>query len=410
MTDRGLPLADGAPACPFVAFEDDRDARATAPDHRHRCYAEVRPAPRALAHQEAYCLSSAFPVCPTFQDWARREAAQAKADAARDQGEVEAERPERPATADPGEPDQPAGRFDSMQRNPPRNWAAPPPWLSSRDEGPDEDDEPEVQAQPPVRGGGLAGSFADRLAGGSGGQGGSGDPGGGRAGSAGAGPGSAGAGPGSVGAGSDRQVPAPARWQGDVDSADDDGPDDDWDGRNAPTPRRARRTGRDDPFPPAPALPGPSWERPRRLEAFPTLKTRIGLPSLSLPPMLISVAALTLAAAALFFLPTILGLFGDEGGTGGSPSPSAATSGGPSGSAAAPTPTPGPTQLIYHVQGGDTMSKIADRFGVTLAALKEANRETIPNPDVLQIDQEVIIPVAAPTTLPGVSPSPTPAP
>ena len=70
---------DGAPACPFVAFEDDRDARATAPDHRHRCFAEARPAPRALAHQEAYCLSSAFPVCPTFQDWARREAATARA-------------------------------------------------------------------------------------------------------------------------------------------------------------------------------------------------------------------------------------------------------------------------------------------------------------------------------------------
>src|SRR5262245_30729571 len=74
MTERGLP-PDGAPACPFVAFEDDRDGRSTAPDHRHRCFAEPRPAPRALAHQEAYCLSSAFPVCPTFQDWARREAA-----------------------------------------------------------------------------------------------------------------------------------------------------------------------------------------------------------------------------------------------------------------------------------------------------------------------------------------------
>ena len=83
MTERVLPLADGASACPFVAFEDDRDERATVPDHRHRCYAEPRPAPRALAHQEAYCLSSAFPVCPIFQDWARREAARARADTAR---------------------------------------------------------------------------------------------------------------------------------------------------------------------------------------------------------------------------------------------------------------------------------------------------------------------------------------
>src|SRR5215207_7636160 len=75
MTERGLPSMDGAPACPFVAFGDDRDGRSTSPDHRHRCFAESPPAPRALAHQEAYCLSSAFPVCPVFQDWARREAA-----------------------------------------------------------------------------------------------------------------------------------------------------------------------------------------------------------------------------------------------------------------------------------------------------------------------------------------------
>ena len=31
---------DGAPACPFVAFGDDREARSTSPDHRHRCFAE----------------------------------------------------------------------------------------------------------------------------------------------------------------------------------------------------------------------------------------------------------------------------------------------------------------------------------------------------------------------------------
>src|SRR5215208_950655 len=80
MTERELPIADGAPACPFAALEYDRDVRAASPDHRHRCYAESQPAPRALAHQEAYCLSSAFPVCPTFQDWARREAARSRAE------------------------------------------------------------------------------------------------------------------------------------------------------------------------------------------------------------------------------------------------------------------------------------------------------------------------------------------
>src|SRR5215212_3355923 len=118
MTERGLPLADGAPACPFVAFEDDRDERASVPDHRHRCYAESRPSPRALAHQEAYCLSSAFPVCPTFQDWARREAARARSAAeAPPEDEVD------PFIA-PIVPDRPRRPGD-------RRWASPPPWSGS---------------------------------------------------------------------------------------------------------------------------------------------------------------------------------------------------------------------------------------------------------------------------------------
>ena len=112
MTDRGLPSADASSACPFVAFENERDERADRPDHRHRCYAEAEPAPRALAHQEAYCLSSAFPVCPTFQDWARREAARSRHDGP------------RPTESDA------AAIAAGPQRNPPRNWAAPPPWAS----------------------------------------------------------------------------------------------------------------------------------------------------------------------------------------------------------------------------------------------------------------------------------------
>src|SRR4029079_10018226 len=98
MPDRGLLLAEGAPASAFVAYSDDRDARSTSPDHRHRCFAESPPAPRALAHQEAYCLSSAFPVCPAFQDWARREAAHALA--AGDQAAA----PPPPAAATPPPP------------------------------------------------------------------------------------------------------------------------------------------------------------------------------------------------------------------------------------------------------------------------------------------------------------------
>ena len=142
MTDRGLPSADGSPACPFVALEDDRDARADRPDHRHRCFAEAQPAPRALAHQEAYCLSSAFPVCPTFQDWARREAAHAIPGAEGHDGEAAVAAASAAviggADDDPdddvdpwSQPPQEPPIEERPRRNPPRDWAAPPPWASS---------------------------------------------------------------------------------------------------------------------------------------------------------------------------------------------------------------------------------------------------------------------------------------
>ncbi len=66
---------EGHAACPFVAFEDDRDHRAESPDFRHRCFASAEPEPRALPHQERFCLSAAFAACPIFLDWARQEAA-----------------------------------------------------------------------------------------------------------------------------------------------------------------------------------------------------------------------------------------------------------------------------------------------------------------------------------------------
>jgi len=412
MTDRGLPIVDGAPACPFVAFEDDRDARATNPDHRHRCYAEVRPAPRALAHQEAYCLSSALPVCPTFQDWARREAAQAKAassaSAATAAGSGSPPPPPPPASGpgagfaaagdyeDNDEFDDWSGRGgsaggDSLGRNPPRNWAAPPPWVSSRD---DEDEEPpDIIPQPPVRGGGLAGSFADRLAGGPATS----------AGPAAVRPGPAHAGPAQPPAARASTPPGPT-------DADDD---DAWHGHpahaatSAPPPRE-RRPSRDARRAAAPAVPGPSWERPKRMEAYPTLKTRIGLPSINLSPILLGVMALALAAVAFFYLPTLLGLFGSPSEAGTSPSPSAGGSPALTAPPASPTPVPGPTQQIYLVQEGDTMSRIANRFSVPLQALIDANKDTIPNPDVLEIGQEVIIPTSAPTSLPDAGASPAP--
>jgi LysM repeat protein len=395
MSDRGLPIVDGAPACPFVAFEDDRDARAASPDHRHRCYAEVRPAPRALAHQEAYCLSSAFAVCPTFQDWARREAAQARPDEPAASGRrivtgPEPEPPDVPPSAPGGDrafaDEREADRSlddswavdDQPQRNPPRDWAAPPPWVAPAagvnapaDDGP----------VPPAAsgGGGLAGSFADRIAGG-------------------------------------RTDARPAAWQGGVRETSPEpmpsalvGHDDSSVYEPAPAARRTREHGRVDSSAP------PRWERPRRREAYPTLKTRMGLSHLAVPPVLLGVAAVVIAAVALFFLPALLGI-GNQPGASPSPTASGAASGSAAPSGAAPsetpaevTPVPGPTDQTYTVQPNDTMSKIAAKFGVPLQTLIDANKATVPNPNLLQIGQQLVIPAVAPTTIPGASPTSTPA-
>lgn len=254
------------------------------------------------------------------------------------------------------------------------------------------EDEPDAWPQPPAPGGGLAGSFADRLS-----------------------------------AGSTNRREAATTWRmhgrdapDDVDDEDEDeNGDDDEAVRSASASVRPRpqaspqrkpggRAGRDDRRPaPGPAM-GPSWERPRRMDAYPTLKTRVGLPSFSVPPILVGVVAVVLAAVALFLLPTLLGWFDNQPDTGAGPTPTATASAQPSGTPAPPTPTPGPTQQIYIVQAGDTMSRIANRFGVPLQTLIDANRETIPNPDVLEIGQEVLIPSVAPTALPDAGASASP--
>ena len=374
-------MVDGAPACPFVAFEDDRDERAASPDHRHRCFAEARPAPRALAHQEAYCLSSAFPVCPTFQDWARREAAHSKSDG-------------------PRQPDSTAANASDLpQRNPPRNWSAPPPWSPPRADGNERDEDEwadEMMAAAaagaavgspgdaagddvPRRGRGLSGSFADRVASGTAEA---------ELGSLEIGEGEEPeqapehAAAGAAAAGSRHRERDPGRvaaFEGADDHAD-----------QSPARHERRRDAN-----------APEWERARPLEVYPTLRSR-RLPELSLPPLLVAVVALALAAAVLFALPGLLG-FGTPSAV-SSPSPSVAASAGSE--TPAPTLVPEATPVIYVVRSGDTMSKIANKFNVPLDELIAANAETIPDPDKLQIGDQVIIPVPTPSQLPAASTGP----
>jgi len=435
MTDRGLPSVDGPPACPFIAFEDERDERASSPDHRHRCYAEVEPAPRALAHQEAYCLSSAFPVCPTFQDWARREAAQARGSSVRGSSaasataaSVAAQAASRPSAeireeqddlglddAEP-EPDDadvaPVEAVDDrddadewsqprpdaeplIRRNPPRDWAAPPPWASSssaagaygRPTAEGDPSAPEFLASRPAAaaaGAGLAGSAADRLA--------SGQP-----------VGSHPSAPpsdelaGLVAEPAARAVP-PARP---VDRPPT--------GHYQTTAAAGRRPTVSSTRPKTPPdHDGPSWEQAKRYEAYPTIKTRAGLPGV--PRLVALAAALILGALILFMLPGFLGVGVSGPGSSASPTPDAsdvAASDSPE-----PTVVAEPTPQTYTIKSGDTLNKIAKKFGLTVDALLAANKQ-IKNPNKISVGDVLTIPSKTPDEVTDPSaetPSDSPAP
>jgi len=502
MTERGLPSVEGSPACPFVAFEDDRDERADRPDHRHRCYAESPPAPRALAHQEAYCLSSAFPVCPIFQDWARRESARARSagetTAGSDGSAVAAATASGYAASSVREGDDPADEWRGSpeapkqpiemtpRRNPPRDWAAPPPWAGGPGAAgtagagavgagaagagaagagtagagaagagtagagaatagagtagavaPGPDVEPPAflgGARASSEGQGLAGSAADRLASsGSLGDGSAsvratpgasvrGDAGGPHgphgdatpssgpdaeladlvaAGTAAAAFGSAGTGASgaaddqaddaSLGADGGERYPPPTRT-GKRPTVSSSRPID-------PARDRERERERAAAAERAAGHEGPSWERSRRFEAYPTIKTRAGVPGL--PRVAVLAGALGIAAVALFFLPALFGV--GSGGPSATPSPSPTTAATVEPSA---TPVPAPTPQSYTVKEGDTISKIAKKFDITIEQLLEANQDTIEDADKISIGDMIVIPIAVPEEVDEVTPEP----
>ncbi len=420
MTDRDRPSMEGSPACPFIAYEDERDERSSEPDHAHRCYAEVRPAPRALAHQEAYCLSSAFPVCPTFQAWARREAAQARSAASASTAATAggAARPTEPVEA-PVPPagarvnDEPEYRSDDLpvgdggmtapdleppddpdgppaRRNPPRDWAAPPPWaagvagVTGAAAGRAGGDAPDFLASRGGEGQGLAGSAADRLA---------------------------------TGAPIDDPRPVPRAVPSNAPASPADPELAGLVGGAAavdryasepvvpptrPAKRPAVSSTRDKPVDRTPVQTGPAWEKARRYEAYPTIKTRTGLPDI--PRAVLLAGALGIAALALFFLPALFGFGRDDGG---SPNASPSASVAVATPSASPTAVPAPTPQVYVIVGGDTFTKIANKFGLTVEQLKAANPD-IKNINKISVGDSVIIPVVAPdeVTEPSVEPSP----
>jgi LysM repeat protein len=71
--------------------------------------------------------------------------------------------------------------------------------------------------------------------------------------------------------------------------------------------------------------------------------------------------------------------------------------------ASAPRPTP-TIAALYVVQAGDTLSAIAERFGVTVDELVAANNLTDPN--FLQPGQTLLIPSLIATPRPTTTPTP----
>jgi len=61
----------------------------------------------------------------------------------------------------------------------------------------------------------------------------------------------------------------------------------------------------------------------------------------------------------------------------------------------------------YIIKSGDTLSKVAKKFGITLDALLAANKDTIKDPDKVSIGDPVTIPAPAPNYFTDASPTPS---
>ena len=181
--------------------------------------------------------------------------------------------------------------IDEPRRNPPRDWAAPPPWLASAEAASRGAGEPNRRTSSAA--GRRARSAAWPAAPPTGWPAALRHPAGDRRTTT--TPGRA-----RPLCGADQRV---RRSDGRTRSTSD-GADDLLDdrGRAAPAGPPAAR------LRPAPrrTVDGPDWERPRRYEAYPTIKTRIGMPAIAAARRAWP-AVLALAALALFFLPGILG-------------------------------------------------------------------------------------------------------
>ena len=384
MGSSGEAMGEGPRACPFVAFEFDRDQRSDRPDYRHRCYAEPTPAPRAIAHQEAYCLSPNFSACPVFLDWARRAAARPEA-ASAGLGAASAASAVPAAAA--------ALTVEDLPQTADEAATEPEAELGS---GPEP--EAEIETEPVEEGPEQLAAFTA---------------------------------PDDV----DTPVPTPTpEW------SHEESPPGDWEaeeelpqaaepepevppvppflaGRPEPTPRApssaasptASRVKREDVV--------PSWEIDGRYGAAPSpdqTRDRFG----GIITAIAVIAILALGVAGVIFLPGMLAGGGPaatpspsigvtappptaEGSLPASAEPTQALTPSPTLTTAPQTATPGPeaSPILYRVERGDNLRRIARNFGVTVQDILDANPQ-INNPNHIEIGQVIAIPQPLPTAAP----------
>ena len=118
----------------------------------------------------------------------------------------------------------------------------------------------------------------------------------------------------------------------------------------------------------------------------------MGLPSI--PRLALAGLAVVVAAGILFAVPFLLRSGGDGGASVASPSPSASADA----SAGLPSAEPAPATVVYVVKAGDTMSKIARKYGLTVDQILAANK-SIKNPNRIKPGDKITIPKAVPSEI-----------
>jgi LysM repeat protein len=159
----------------------------------------------------------------------------------------------------------------------------------------------------------------------------------------------------------------------------------------------------------------PDWEKPPTQYVYPRLGRRQARRTLWIPwpPVIAVLLVIALVAAAFFLVPVLGRLAGMPASPSpsatvvvtpkpaptGSPSPSVAPTASPSPSPIL-TPAPGSTYMTYTVQAGDTLSRIATKFGLKTWQLLNANPALASNPNSLVPGMVITIPIP-PTPAPS---------